>query len=747
MKIVLLILCLGLGPAARAASYYVSNTGNDANAGTSAAAPWQHLATLGARALAAGDVIALDRASTFREPLPVPSGGVTYTAYGTGSGPLITGLQPLTAWTSLGGNLWEAPLNSGAALNVVTIGGRVVPRGRYPNFNATDGGFLTINSHTYTDNGNGTSSGTVTTGSLTGAWVGAEIVMRSVEWVLDRNLVTAQSGNTLSYTNPHDRHEPGDGHGFFFQNSPATLDAQNEWYYDPSAFKLKLYSTTNPAALNVKASVIERLVDSEYKDNLTLSDLRFEGADEYAIRVRQTTGTHVLNCRIDATGVDGIKADQWTRSSITNTTIYQTNNCGIDMSYSGRMNVSSNTLIKCGILPGMGQSNNQQMDGIKYENAGVATRINNNRIDSIGYCGIQFHGDSTIVRNNFISNFMLIVADGGGIYTNGDNPALYRWVEDNTVLYGYGGYFGFHTSPGGAIGIYCDDTSRKVYIRRNTVAFCSRAGLYFHNNQDVVATDNTVYGNETGALWVHDRLGLGFPTRNMTFDRNIVFAAAGKYALVNEGMSDDFSQRFVSLQSNAYAQPGSGNLIQTVWGDYVGNVPATYHDYTLASWRAAFPAYDASSTFTQAPTDPSQTRLEYNPTGVPVSRALPGVYRDVRNGTYAGTITLPAYASAVLMYASPLAALGARGLTALNVYPNPVTGRTLTVVLQAATKQTAEVALVNTLGQRVRTNPQALTAGPNQFLVATDGLAPGLYQLVVSVNQHAIASHRVVVTN
>jgi len=637
-----------------ATTYYVSAAGNNANNGTSISTPWQTLSKLGTVTFSAGDIILLRRGDTFQEALPTPNGGVTYSAYGSGADPILSGLTSLTTWTNLGGNIWEATLNSGSFLNVVTINGQVTAKGRYPNYNTSTGGFLIINSHTFVNNGNGTSSGSLSSAALTGTWTGAEAVSRSQEWLLDRLTITGQTGTTISYNNPWDTQEPNNGHGFFIQNSLATLDAQNEWYYDAAAAKLKLYSTVNPSTLNVKASVIERLVSFEFRNNVTLSNIQFVGADEYAIHAFSVTGMTVQNCRVEMTGVDGIKADGWSNSSINNTTVYRSNNCGIDMSYSSAMVVNNNTISRSGLLPGMGLSNNQQHDGIKYENAGSGTVINNNRIDSTGYCGIKFNGNNTIVRNNHITNFCMTVADGGGIYTNGDNPpaGTYRIVEDNIVQYGIGNPFGTsHSTPGGAIGIYTDDRSYRCIIRRNTIGFCSRNAILLHNSQDMVVTDNLIHDNEIGVLFGHDGIAPEVPTRSIVFKRNTIIMPLGKWAIENGTIDNDFNLQFSANDSNYFARQGPGNIITTNWGNYP-TVPTTYNNYTLPTWKAAFSGYDVNSTFTTLPADITNTRVEYNTTSSSVTRPLNGVYRDLQNNIYTGSVTIPAYSSVYLIYSS-----------------------------------------------------------------------------------------------
>jgi len=112
-----------------ATTYYVSSSaGNDSNAGTSVAAPWQTLAKVNGRSFAAGDKILLRRGDTWREPLVPPSSGTSassiyFDAYGSGPAPVITAYQdiPAGSWSLVSGNVWQAPL-SATALNNVHFG-------------------------------------------------------------------------------------------------------------------------------------------------------------------------------------------------------------------------------------------------------------------------------------------------------------------------------------------------------------------------------------------------------------------------------------------------------------------------------------------------------------------------------------------------------------------------------------------------------------------------------------------------
>lgn len=97
-------LALSAATAQAASAYYVSCNGSDtANNGTTGA-PWATMAKANAAAVS-GNTVYLARNCTFRETLYVKS-GVTYTAYGSGLKPIISGSVPV------GGLTWTlAPAN------------------------------------------------------------------------------------------------------------------------------------------------------------------------------------------------------------------------------------------------------------------------------------------------------------------------------------------------------------------------------------------------------------------------------------------------------------------------------------------------------------------------------------------------------------------------------------------------------------------------------------------------------------
>jgi len=88
------LLILALAQITTAASYYVSNAGNDGNAGTSTGAPWLTVGKVNGFTFSNGDNVYFRRGDTFDDATLIPTGladSMTIGAYGTGDKPWFDG--------------------------------------------------------------------------------------------------------------------------------------------------------------------------------------------------------------------------------------------------------------------------------------------------------------------------------------------------------------------------------------------------------------------------------------------------------------------------------------------------------------------------------------------------------------------------------------------------------------------------------------------------------------------------------
>lgn len=641
----LLFLILFFGFAANAKIYYVSNSGNDNNSGTSTSSPWKTLAKVSSfTGFAAGDQILFSRGQVFYGKLIVNNSGtsgnpITFGAYGSGANPVISGFTNVTSWVNLGGNIWESSgaISTLSATNMVSVNGANTPMGRYPN-----SGWLTYQSFSRNTS--------ITSSSLSGSpnWTGAEAVIRKQRWIIDRNKITAQSGGTLTYS-PSSSYNGQSGYGFFIQNDSRTLDVTNEWYFNPSTKKIRIYNTTTPT--NVRVATIDTLVYMRFRNYITFDNLSIQGSNKDAFVILSSSNVTIQNCNIDYSGYDAIWGNQNNGQSsgnfvLKNTTINHTNNNAINLANEFTAPLITNNIIKnTGVVVGVGGSGDGM--SIAIQTHCNDAKIQYNQVDSTGYMGVLFYNNNAIISNNLINHFCMVKLDGAGIYTwvgkNG-TPYTGQKVLNNIVLNGMGNNSGT-TATGSPIshGIYIDDWVANVEVAGNSVAYCSHAGIYLHNSHNINIHNNTSYGSGTYQI-LFASFDAGSPIRNDIVKNNL-FISVSSLVGSFETSVNDISQ-FGTLDSNYWARPLNDNL--TIQNDV--NNYTSFTTRSLSQWQT-YSGQDAHSKKSpKSITSVNDIRFEYNASTSSKTINLGANYIDIKNVAYNGSITLAPYTSAVLIY-------------------------------------------------------------------------------------------------
>ena len=510
--------------------YFSSSDGDDSRTSAQAqnyATPWKTLAKLNAVMPSAkpGTAFLLKRGDVFDGTISMSKSGtadsaVILSAYGSGNKPVINGLTSLADWTNVSGNIWQAALKAGPRLNMLTINGTIQMRGRYPNANTPNGGYRTYTSHA--------GFSTITDKSLSDSvnWTGAEVSIKSLRWMLNTFPITKQNAGTITYPGSQDtmQWEPIDGFGYFIQNDPRTLDQQGEWYYNPSKQTVLLYSTTNPASLNVKAAIADTLARANSLSYAIIDNIAFQGSNRYTLFFYVGNHITVSNCSFNYAGANAVKADQTTNMLFSHNTVSNSNNNGVEiLPFCDNTTAEGNTIINSGTLPGLGISGNYAHSGLLVHGSGSVVR--NNNVINTGYNGIVMSGSHVEIRNNYVDTFCSRFDDGAGIYTSA--AGTNRRMIGNIVLHGVGNTDGTNADStdrlANAYGL--DDNSEYVVIDSNTAAFCSREGVGIHNSHDVQVTNNTIYAIGQRAIgWANDIISPNNPIRNVTVKYNIFFS-------------------------------------------------------------------------------------------------------------------------------------------------------------------------------------------------------------------------------
>ncbi len=576
--------------------YFSSSDGNDARSfqqAQNALTPWKTLNKLNDvfPSLKPGDRILFKRGDVFTGGIVVTQSGtagapIIMGAYGDGERPIINGCYSISEWTSLGNGRYESVrLPAESSVNMVVINGQNYGMGRFPNPDADNSGYLTIDakgSNLITDRDLGS----------TVDWTGGELVLRNQRWILDRTPIRDHQNNTLFYDSEVINYTPSRGKGYFIQNHIETLDRFGEWYFESTDRKLIVYfGEESPDDQEVLVSTEGILVDLR-SNHIVLEGLALTGANQYAIYNDRTKPSVenilVKDCHISFSGIDAVHCSPARDIQIENCTIENSNNNGIYLSNGSQNSIIRNNLVQnTHMIAGMGQSGDG--NGVAIFNRADGLVAENNRVINTGYSGIEFSGSNSLVKNNFVDHFCMVKDDGGGIYSfigPLNQTRQNQEVIDNIVLNAIGAPDGT-TNPNyrASEGIYLDDNVNNVTVSNNTVAFGANYGIFVHNARSFTVKNNTLFGNRVQFSIISDSndeiVNEGLVEDNIFFSKDADNLTA-LYKTVTNDLGD-----FGVLQNNFYARPFDDDL--TIASEILsGTSNFDFRRHTLESWQMAF---------------------------------------------------------------------------------------------------------------------------------------------------------------
>ena len=727
----ILILLFTIVLTSRATTYYFSANGNDASNGTSTSTPWQTLGKLNSvfSSLSPGDNVLFKRGDIFYGSITINKSGsaglpITISAYGSGADPIITGFTTINSWTNLGGNIWESSSAASTlpTCNIVVINRLNTAMGRFPNT-----GYLAYQSHS--------GSTSITSSSLNSSvtnWTGAEAVVRSSTWTLERDVITSHSGGTINYQGLGN--VPVNGYGFFIQNDSRTLDTLNEWYYDPSTKKIRIYNTTTPS--NVQVPTIDELVLLSGANYVTFDHIDFEGTNSYILENRNSKYITVRNCNFSfagkiATYINNAVSANEIMTIDSNVFSDNNENAMSFLTWTSNVWIKNNTISNTGVIPGAGSNNQNSCDAMDIY--GTGTIVENNIINNTGHIAVAVrHSDGIIVRYNYITYFGMTRYDAGGIYSwNSDSITVKsRIIDHNIVLYGKQTSDGIGTDAPLLFGIYLDGSSKNTSITDNTIANCKNGdGIHILNSGSCTITNNISYNNGNQLAFLH-AFGGGTSITGMVVKHNNFFSKANnQLAFYFREDSNPFNT-FGSADSNYYARPVNDSLtIQTT-------IFFSPTNRTLANWQTFVGQDLQSNKSPKTISDTNDLRFEYNATASDKRISIPYNYIDVKNTSYNGSITLAPFTSAVLIK---------NGAIASNQSPTANAG-----IDQSITLPTNSVSLsgsgtdadgsIATYGWTMLSgSPGCTLTSPGSAATSVTGLVQGVYrfELTVTDNQGA----------
>lgn len=681
--------------------YFDAVSGNDNNAGTAPGTAYQNISKLITKmaiplgqpgAFQSGDHVAFHRGQTFRVTTTVAiTKSLIFEAYDVGARPIITGLKTLTFSATTGTSMWYSNetfvSDSDSMLDVVTRNDFNIQKGRWPNQNAggMGHGYNTVKSATGNDLGSTNHSSTgcpgnapCTMNQTTGSEVsgqpviypGVELCFKPEEFWFGREIVKTYdvTNRIITYIKSDtDRsYSPAPLNGYFIQNDSAALDLNYEWWYNKAKDKLKVFYNGGSAPTNISVAVVNSIFKINNVSNISITDLEIDGSNRDAI-VLTGSGTNTL---IDGNYIHNVGRNAINvgaaRTTITNNYIKDCSSKGIVIETGGHhFTIDYDTIQNMGMLVGHNFSNNEDK-AKNHSGVGVYVirdeigSVSHNRITNVGYAGIHFQDqDSVLMNYNYIDSFCTILADGGGIYgfSGVFKASKGRTIIGNTILNGIGNFDGRDESADpvgkGKASIYLDEWSSYVIVEGN---FCFNAsqGIFLNYGDHHVTIRNNTFVNADKGIQLNTRTS--DQTVNLTIRKNLCLALNSTQVLTHFYSDNDAGllQNFGSVDSNYYISP----MNSTTYLERKAKSPASSARVNLSSWQGTFPYDDHSHTTTHTYTSTgmqdTSIRVEYNETEINKTVAMQANYVDDFGNTYNRSITLAPHTSAVLYKTSPL---------------------------------------------------------------------------------------------
>jgi hypothetical protein len=399
------------------ATYYVSPTGSDSAPGTES----QPFATVqhGVNQLLAGDTLVL-RAGNYHENVTVANSGtanapITLAAY-PGEIPTLIGAQPVNGpWTVSSGSIYAASWPTQPMQ--VFSDGHLLNEARWPNSPIEDLAGMTYEK---ADAGNATSltKANLPPVDLTGAWIR---IMAGQAWVgYDRQIATDnQATGELSWVSPIDAMSmlvPRRGNKFFVYGKLNLLDSPGEWYWDPNAQMLYVWTQdgASPAG-RIEAGTASAVLNLSGQSYITVNGVQARGG---WFNLQNSTSSTIKNFQLYAPnwirGYDGYNVSPEYYGGIEVSGSGNQINGGL-IEFAGRASVhlagSGNTVEQVTIQDsGMTWSNDAGIVSMD----GTQELIQNNTIQRTALAGVTM-GSQSKVLNNLVTSNCLVMEDCGNL--------------------------------------------------------------------------------------------------------------------------------------------------------------------------------------------------------------------------------------------------------------------------------------------------------------------------------------------
>lgn len=580
-----------------------------------------------------GDTISFKAGERYPRTI-YPISGIVINSYGTGSPPFISGSYtiPSSAWVSMGNGVYEALVpNDRATLNCVTLDGKLMGMGRYP-----DTGYVTYTSLT---------SSTLTSSAISGfpfTFAGATVAIRDEFYIIDTIHNNATGTNTLTLaTSPTTT--TGRGDGFFMMNHPSTLlttTRLGSWYNNWSVDSLQMFfGVSGPTGHIVKIAMLDTLFYASSISNVTVQGVNFDYSNQYHVFENNTTNIFFDSCNFKYAGNNIVTANNAAHSTFRYDSMLYANNNWVAATGSTSLYPTFQFcyMDSAGMISGMGKpGSSTTYTGISW-GFGFGTYTSNTFLNT-GYHALYFSGDSVNVSFNLALFYCMVKADGGGFYTWDPSFQSYVYVRNvfnNIALFGGSANTGIvYDASDLSFSYYADGHSAKTNFTSNIGGYNGTASGINHGSNNTWYK-NVWFGNPYAQFMMSEASGIALT--GAVYKMNVHgFMPLTPYSLMFTTPLNDLSSFCSACDSNYFLTPiGISNSLYTKSSVDAGT------NRTLSSWQTNL-TIDLHSKLNQA----APLQLVYSVGGG--SQFVYGYNVDPFGVRHDGTIALSAGSGTIL---------------------------------------------------------------------------------------------------
>jgi hypothetical protein len=455
-------------------------------------------------------------------------------------------------------------------------------------------------------------------------------------------------------------------------NQAQFMTTEGDWYYDSSSQRLYVKSAVTPAGTNIRITAETSCLEFNNVNNLTISHIDVRHAANNMLLLTSCVNATINDCNLhdlrgSAVRILGNSADlSMERNNIYNCGLRGIEHAGVIGGY-----ISENNIYNIGTQANIGYPYDTNKTGGTAITLMVNTvdrkssrdfTIEKNVMYNLGYQGLHWVGCDLIFQKNIIHDFCLKWNDGGAIHTiyrttfiDGTSNCLF---DRNIIYNGIGNLDGVLGGTLHAEGIYIDNGCNNCTVSNNTVFDMSDCGILINwDTKTTVITNNNVIDAVNYQVWIRqdtdtsDSPVFALNNGNVLTGNVLGCRSASQRCVVVKSFQTSSTYNPFSnggdSDSNKYIQP-YGTSINTYTS------ASTNTEYTLATWRTKM-SDDVSSTervnyivFSNASNAAQEVKIETNPTDSPVDFVIPVGYMQ-SDGTVGGTITIPAWGSAIYL--------------------------------------------------------------------------------------------------